>query len=64
MTTLEIILTSILYVIVGIITGAKISTSEGEFGESPFFVLLGASLWPVVWVIRIIQTVIIDTWDW
>ena len=61
MTTLEIILIIILYIIGGIVTGIKIFDIERDYGTLYFF---GIIFWPATWIVRFIQAFFVDDWGW
>ena len=61
MTTLEIILIIILYIIGGTVTGIKIFDIKRDDGPLYFF---GIIFWLVTWIVRFIQAFFVDDWDW
>ncbi len=63
MTTLEIILIIILYIIGGTVTGIKISDmwEDDDAASVCSFITI---FWPVTWIVRFIQAFFVDDWDW
>lgn len=59
MTVLEITLIIILYIIGLIITAIKMKGLNDDF-----LYAIGSMLWPIIWVIRIIEAILVQDWKW
>lgn len=61
MTTLEITLIIVFYIFIAIITGTRFT--KNLWKEAAFSGFILSVLWPITWIIRFIETFLLNKWN-